>query len=183
MKRARDRVEYERAFAIAVDSLNLCWNQFYKECGERFEGFKTWVQPMLSTRNTDPLLLYLQAARHKVQHDRLSLGWTERMIQITGTSGFGLHGLKIFPDRSYDIQATSMGNSDAHAELVELPSKPFLQVIENRDPRSKKLKIHTVPTEHLGRPFIGNDPVDVATAGFTFYEHVLNEARHKFGPS
>ena len=176
MRAARDRIAFERAFADFAEALNVAWHRFYDEGKTVYRGkFSNWAEDFVKMRDEDSLLRYLREARHKTQHERLQLVWSEPFLQITGNSGFNLHSLEIAPDGSYSIAATTNEHKEnADARVVYLPGRPMLPTIKNRG------IVYAPPDKHLGMPLAGKEPIDIAVVAFGFYDKCIQDAYAAF---
>lgn len=179
MRSARDRIEYEAGWTRFVDSIEEFWNRFFDEGKTKFSHFQPWAGAIDAQRKADEMLAYLFQARHQSQHGRIALRWQEPAHLVAPKFNGHIRGLKVFPDGSYEIDATPLYPSLPHAILAYDPGKAELPIIENK----KHKQIFNPPNTFNGTPLADQTPVAVAQVGLEFYRDVLSRAFSKFGKS
>ena len=178
MRVAKDRISFEAGWTRFVDSIEEFWARFYDEGKIKFSNFQPWAGVIDVKRKSDPLLQYVTQARHQSQHGRISLEWEpEKLIIAPGFNGH-LRGLKIFPDGTFEMDATPLQGSSVEGTVVASPGRPLLPVIENKKFRQK----YAPPTEHSGVLLVNKTPIGVAQAALSYYASTLDLAVEKFAP-
>lgn len=176
MRGATNRIDYEAGWTCFVDSIGEFWTRFFDEGKVTFTDFQPWAGSIVSKRKTDELLTYLYQARHQSQHGRIAIQWAEQKLLIAPTFNGHIRGLKIYPDGTYDIDATPLAPSLPDATIVHSPGAPILPLIENK----KHGQTFPVPKAFEGSPLQDASPVGVASVGLDYYRKVLEEAYAKF---
>lgn len=179
MRNASDRIAFEAGWIRFVDSLEESWNRFFDEGKTCFSEFQPWAGAIDAKRKKDEMLSYLYQARHQSQHGRISLRWTEPRMLMAPNFGGLIRSLKIFPDGSYEIDATNTDPDTSQPDAtVELdPGNAELPIIENK----RHKQSFNPPTTFNGQPLAEQSPVAVAERGLMFYRDVLAQAKTKFG--
>ena len=177
MINAKDRVEFEQGWSRSVDSLEEFWTRFFDEGKNSFSSFQPWAGAIDAERTKDQLLQYLRQARHQSQHGRISLEWEEGRLQIAPEFNGHLRGLKIFPDGTFELDATPAHSSILEASVVFSGGDAKLPVINNRNEK----RSFDPPQEHRGEPLHTLLPTHVISLGLEYYGNILNQALEKFG--
>jgi hypothetical protein len=177
MRNAPDRIEFEAGWTRFVDSLEEFWNRFFDEGKTSFSDFQPWAGAIDAKRKSDEMLTYLYQARHQSQHGRISIRWKEPRTLIAPNFNGHIRGLTIFPDGSYEIDATPLHPSLPEATVAYDPGSAELPIIENK----KHKQSFNPPTSFNGQPLLEQTPLAVAQVGFEFYRDVLSRAIAKFG--
>jgi len=179
MRSAQDRIEYEAGWTRFVDSLEEFWSRFFDEGKTKFSDFQPWAGAIDAQRKSDEVLTYLYQARHQSQHGRISMRWQEPKLLIAPKFNGHIRGFKVFPDGSYEMDATALHPSLPEATLAQDPGNAELPIIENKKHRQS----FNPPTTFNGQPLAEQTPVAVARIGLEFYRDVLSRAVTKFGSS
>ena len=177
MMNARDRIEFEQGWTRSIDCLEEFWTRFFDEGKNTFSRFRPWAGAIDKGRTKDQLLQYLHQARHQSQHGRIPLEWEEGKLQIAQGFNGHLRGLRIFPDGTFELDATPTHPSVDEASVVFSGGDAKLPVINN----SKEKRIFNPPQEHLGEPLNNLLPTHVISLGLEYYVKILNQAIEKFG--
>jgi hypothetical protein len=179
MRSARDRIEYEAGWTRFVDSLEEFWSRFFDEGKTKFSDFCPWAGSIDAQRKSDEVLTYLYQARHQSQHGRISMRWQEQKLLIVPKFNGHVRGFKVFPDGSYEMDATPLHPSLSEATLAHDPGNAELPIIENK----KHKQSFNPPTTFNGQKLADQTPVAVARIGLEFYRDVLSRAVTKFESS
>ncbi len=178
MLNAKNRIEFEQGWTRSIDCIEEFWTRFFDEGKNSFSNFQPWAGSFDSERKNDQLLQYLYQARHQSQHGRIALEWEEGQLQIApGFSGH-LRGLKIFPDGTFELDATPVHPSVRDATVVFSGGNARLPVVNNR----KCKQLFNPPKEHRGVPLDDLSPTHVTRLGLKYYVNILNKAFEKFCP-
>ena len=176
MRGAANRIDYEAGWTCFSDSIEEFWTRFIDEGKTAFTGFQPWAGNIISKRKSDELLTYLYQARHQSQHGRISMQWAEQKLLIAPNFNGHIRGLKVYPDGTYEIDATPLHPSLPDAPIVHSPGEPILPQIENK----KHGQTFPAPKTFAGTPLQDTSPLGVANEGLVFYRRVLEEAYAKF---
>ena len=176
MINAKDRIEFEQGWSRSVDSLEEFWTRFFDEGKNSFSNFQPWAGAIDAERTKDWLLQYLRQARHQSQHGRISLEWEEGRLHIAPEFNGHLRGLKIFPDGTFQLDATPAHSFVPEASVVFSGGAAKLPVINN----AKEKRTFDPPQEHRGEPLKTLLPTHVIRLGLEYYKNILNQALEKF---
>jgi hypothetical protein len=175
MREAKDRMAFEAAWSAFLDATEVFWARLNDDGIRASSRFAPWSGRIAKLRRKDELLCYLSQARHKNQHERTPLEWSEGRIGI-GTTGGGiaLRSLQIFHSGHYEADYEPTGRGQP--ELVHEPGGPLLPTITNRG-----TTFHP-PSKHLGTDFDAGEgaPLRAAEAALHFYADVLDKAVAEF---
>ena len=176
MINAKNRIEFEQGWSRSVDSLEEFWTRFFDEGKNSFSNFQPWAGAIDAERTKDWLLQYLRQARHQSQHGRISLEWEEGRLHIAPEFNGHLRGLKIFPDGTFQLDATPAHSFVPEASVVFSGGAAKLPVINN----AKEKRTFDPPHEHRGEPLKTLLPTHVIRLGLEYYKNILNQALEKF---
>ena len=179
MRNAQDRINYEAGWTRFVDSLEEFWTRFYDEGKTAFPAFQPWAGTKDAQRKDEELLKYLYQARHQSQHGRIAMQWEESKLLIAPNFNGYIRALKVFPDGTYEIDATPLHPTLPDATIAHDPGSPILPTIENK----KHKQTFNPPTKFRGQPILDRTPLSVAQIGLDFYEAILSQALKKFAPA
>lgn len=171
-----DRLAFERSWNLFVDALEQAWVRFFDEGKAKFSEFQPWAGAFDAERKRDPLLQYLSQARHQSQHGRVAIEWEEGRLQIAPGFNGHLRSLKIYPDGTFEMDATPLHASLPKARVVHSPGRPLLPQIENK--RFKQ--VFPPPQEHLGRKLTNPSPLQVADLGLNYYRDVFRAGQERW---
>ena len=177
MANAQDSIEFEQGWTRSIDCLEEFWTRFFDEGKKSFSSFQPWAGVFDAARKKDPLLIYLYQARHQSQHGRISLEYEEGSLQIAPEFNGHVRGLEIFPDGTFELDATSGHPLVREASVVFSGGNAKLPSIYN----GKYKQIFNPPLEHRGQLINDVSPIQVIKLGLNYYVDILNQAIEKFG--
>lgn len=175
MESTSNRVSFEDAWSQFVDSLEESWTSFFDEGKVVSSKFQPWAGAVIKARKEDELLRYVYVSRHRSQHGRLHLNWTEQRVQFA--PGFTGHiaEIKGYSDGAIEFDAEpQQAGGEKDLRVVLEGGKPELPEIENSG------VVHSPPSEHQGQSITSASPLDVARLGIDYYRSIYQEADDKF---
>ena len=174
MARAAALDDFERDWKRYLHSLDRVWNKAEAYYG-RSPKWSGWSGPFKRARSTDPLLRYLQQARHADEHT---------VEEITGRSeasfAVGFPDVRSEPRILEHLSIETDGNGNMTIESSEplkvtfTPPRTRLAPVTNRGVR------FDVPALHMGRAVDPEDIVGVARLARDYYESMLRKAEGFF---
>jgi hypothetical protein len=179
MRNAHDRINYEAGWMQFVDSLEEFWARFFDEGKTAFTSFQPWAGAIDAQRKADELLNYLYQARHQSQHGRIAMLWEEPKLLIAPNFNGHIRGFKLFPDGTYEIDATPLQPTLPDATITHDPGNAILPIIKNK----KHRQTFNPPIHFKGQPLQELTPISVAQLGLDFYRDIIFQGMQKFAPA
>ena len=174
MSSAQNRVKYESGWIRFLDSIQEFWVHFTKEGEDLFsKKFKPWAGKINAERKRDPLLRYLYKARNQTQHAGLPIEWEEPSIQIAKGYFGHIKSLEVMSNRSFEVDASPLGDTHNQVNLDCDPGNPLLPVLEDK----KNTETYEPPTDPSGNPL---SPLAASQMAHKYYSSVLQAAVEKF---
>lgn len=177
MSSTQDFQEFYDAWEHFLYRLNKVW-----ELGERevkgLPGYEKFLKPYRSQIKKDPLLKYLQQARHSETH-----GVSQSLNKPLGLIVNDRYGRKFntsevtttFEDGILTIDLKTGPGSELLDYEASIPTtNPYLEDVWNRGNR------YPPPETHLGNPVKWRHPVVIAKLGLEYYKAFLTEIGEKF---
>ena len=132
-----------------------------------------WLQCLLKERDEDPLLDYIQHARHDVVHGNAEVGIVGQYITVNLAI---VEAYKLLPNPKPEW-AAFLHN---HPQTIKEPMPIKLRPVERRGARgvrkSKKTGLVDPPLEHLGKPYFRLDPPFLAGVALEYFSAKFREA-------
>ena len=170
LKQSRDFQQFSHAWSAFLTSTNRIYTKLLMGARPNAKS-RQWAGNKKQERKNDPLLQYLHQARNSDEH-----GIAPVAELIPGSFGIGTapgHGAVV-------IKSIVMKNGiltvDAHPpEALQLTlTPPQARLARVFDDRNNIW--YEPPSQHLGQPVTGTDPVKVAQLALNYFEGLLTEA-------
>ncbi|MBN2251479.1 MAG: hypothetical protein JW724_05350 [Candidatus Altiarchaeota archaeon] len=129
-----------------------------------------WVGRYSTLREKDPLLAYLQNARHVEEHS----------IQPITTTAPGGVGIKPAKGDSLFIKEARIMNGKIWIQTPQQLKIVFIAAKTKLLPITNWGKTYPVPGMHLGTPIDPENVISVAELGLAFYQKLISEAETRF---
>jgi hypothetical protein len=173
MKRATDFERFEEAWKHFLDCLEKVWKKAEREGQGGSTSFESWQSNYRQQRKKDALLSYLFQARNADQHtirDTVEKKPAELSIEPPRSGRPGLiSDLEVWSDGT-----CSYKHLGGRPEVIHYPARLELVQVINRG------VAYPPPDDHLGIKLKTRNPIDVAEAGYRFYEGFLAAAEQRF---
>jgi hypothetical protein len=171
MKKSNDLVSYEEAWKLFLMRLERVWNKLCAHLSKSPKYKNCLVMDRAKQlRADDPLLSYLTNARGVDEHTIEDI--TERQ-----PGGIGINpaiGNRLQIDHMTISNGNILIKSNQPIRINFYPEKIKLKSIINRS------GTYHPPKTHLGNPIKSIEPMDVADAGFNYYEGLIEKAEEYF---
>lgn len=166
MEKADSLEDFEDAWNYFIGDLNRVFSAI-----EALQGVGGRIAPrvgrVIHDRRTDPLLKYLEQARHSFEH-RSALSINREPPSIGFTNGYIEHlEIEITSENSYAVHTDHPDNT---SKLIFSPA--YIYPIDTIDRQGSAVP---VPDKHRGRDIEDHSPVTLAKLGFKYYEVAIEQ--------
>jgi len=170
MRGAQSFVEFEQAWQDYLSRIERAWNKMKDVFSDA--SYAPWRGRHEHMRNSDQLLRYLKQARDTEEHTVCeTISKEPGGIGINPSSGNTLHIEHMTINRG----KITIGRAKPGIAITVYPERVKLM------PATSRGVTTPIPEAHLGQPFDGTNPVEVAEAGLRYYEGMIKDASAKFG--
>jgi hypothetical protein len=172
-------------FARSLEESKEVWSEYLTEhqrclnrLGNAMETVEErgWFERLTAERRNDPLLKYIEQARHADEHGRQEIA-----EMSPGGLGIGVGGGSVFIEQ-LEIRGGKLvqlrgwqGRPGSPIKVEALTARLELKPVVNRG------MTFVVPTEHLGQALKGLTPALAAELGVQFLERKISECEQGFG--
>jgi hypothetical protein len=178
MARATQYPDFLEHWQVFLMRIERAW-EYAARTLQKERGFQQWFKPYTQQKRSDPLLVYLEQARHAETHavamtmqKPMVLSFRDRLDRPFAVDSVTAN----IKDGVLTIAVETAGPDKLlsyEANLV--PVDPILMRFKNRD------KWYEPPQCHLGQRHARLHPVEAAQLGLAFYRGFIEEAKYKFG--
>ncbi|TKS57850.1 MAG: hypothetical protein EWM72_03425 [Nitrospira sp.] len=170
MRCAQSFIQFEQAWQDFLVRLERAWNKTKDVFSD--SQYAPWRGQHEHMRNSDQLLRYLKQARDAEEHT------------VCETISKELGGIGINPSSGNSLHIEHMTIN--RGKITIRGAKPGIAVTVYLDrvklmPAISRGVVTLPPEEHLGQPFYGTNPMEVAEAGLIYYERMIRDAMPRFG--
>jgi hypothetical protein len=170
MKSSTEFELFEEEWRDFLNCIEQLWNKVERSCQHERNTFEPWQGKFKRLRKKDMLLRYLKQARHAHNHSIQEISEIKaasRDINFKNGDGGYIKNLTMVGGNIVNYEGDPL-------EVIDRPKRIAAIRINNEG------KWYNPPTSHLGKRFISDCALDIALAGFGFYESYLEQVEEKF---